>query len=120
MVRAVDGVSFTLERGKTISIVEESGSGKTVLSRSIMRLPRPHDVRAAGVIVIEGTLSFVGLSVQLPKPTWGTMINEDRVEIRQTILPVLWPSLALTGTVLALNQMGNWLQARRSVRSSAP
>lgn len=76
-------------------------------------------VQAAAVIVVEGTLSFLGLSVQLPEPTWGNMINEGRSEIRQTILPVLWPSIFLTLTVLALNQVGDWLQSRSAVRSSA-
>ena len=37
-LRAVQGVSLTLERGKTLGIVGESGSGKTVLSRAIMGL----------------------------------------------------------------------------------
>lgn len=76
-------------------------------------------VQAAAVIVVEGTLSFLGLSVQLPEPTWGNMINEGRSEVRQTILPVLWPSIALTLTVLALNQIGDWLQARSAVRAAA-
>ena len=47
------------------------------------------------------------------------MINEGRSEVRQTILPVLWPSMALTFTVLALNQVGDWLQSRSAVRSAA-
>jgi len=76
-------------------------------------------VQAAFVIVVEGTLSFLGLSVQLPTATWGNMINEARGEIKQTILPVLWPSLALTFTVLSVNQLGDWLQKRGAYRTSA-
>jgi oligopeptide/dipeptide ABC transporter ATP-binding protein len=54
LVRAVDGVSFTLERGKTLGIVGESGSGKTVLSRSIMGLLPKHDVVRHGSVKFEG------------------------------------------------------------------
>jgi peptide/nickel transport system ATP-binding protein len=38
IVRAVNGVSFTVDRGQTMAIVGESGSGKTVLAQSIMRI----------------------------------------------------------------------------------
>ncbi|HEO71567.1 MAG TPA: ATP-binding cassette domain-containing protein, partial [Candidatus Hydrogenedentes bacterium] len=40
-VRAVDGVSFSIPRGKTLSLVGESGSGKTTAGRSILRLIEP-------------------------------------------------------------------------------
>ncbi len=76
-------------------------------------------VAAAFVIVVEGSLSFLGLSVQLPQSTWGNMINQARRDIRLDVWQVLWPSLALTLTVLSLNQVGDWFQQRSAVRDSA-
>ena len=54
LVRAVDGVSFSLERGQTLGIVGESGCGKTVLSRSIMGLLPPKNVVIGGHVRFEG------------------------------------------------------------------
>jgi len=58
LVRAVDGVSFTLERGKALGIVGESGSGKTILSRSIMGLLKPS----------AGSVSFAGRELRGQAP----------------------------------------------------
>jgi peptide/nickel transport system ATP-binding protein len=41
-VKAVDGVSFSVERGRTLALVGESGCGKTTVGKSILRLHRPH------------------------------------------------------------------------------
>src|SRR5262249_50811967 len=55
VVKAVDGVSFDLERGRTLGIVGESGSGKSVTSLSILRLiPSPPGRIAGGEILFDG------------------------------------------------------------------
>ena len=65
VVRAVDGVSFTLERGKTLGIVGESGCGKTILSRSVMGLlPKKNTIR-------QGSVRFEGREInQLTPSRW--------------------------------------------------
>jgi peptide/nickel transport system ATP-binding protein len=53
--RAVDGVSFAVERGRTLGVVGESGCGKSVTSLSIMGLvPEPPGIRAGGEILLDG------------------------------------------------------------------
>ncbi|MDP5053529.1 MAG: ABC transporter ATP-binding protein, partial [Congregibacter sp.] len=63
VVRAVDGVSFTVDAGKTVGIVGESGCGKSVTALSIMRLlPQPMGQVVGGAIRLQGqdlaSLSF--------------------------------------------------------------
>ena len=54
-VRAVDGVSFTLDKGKTLGLVGESGCGKSVTNLSILRLiPSPPGRIVGGEILLEG------------------------------------------------------------------
>ena len=55
VVRAVDGVSFTVERGRTLGLVGESGCGKSVTNLSILRLiPSPPGRIVEGEILLEG------------------------------------------------------------------
>ena len=79
VVRAVDGVSFTLERGKSLGIVGESGSGKTVLSRTIMGLVPRRSTRLSGSVTFEGK-EILGLPPKEMRGVWGremAMIFQD-------------------------------------------
>jgi peptide/nickel transport system ATP-binding protein len=60
VVKSVDGLSFQLDRGKTLGIVGESGSGKSVTSLSIMGLHKEGTAQISGEIVLNGT-NLVGL-----------------------------------------------------------
>ena len=55
IVRAVNGVSFSLQRGETLALVGETGAGKTSIAKAIMRiLPNPPGKIVGGVVELEG------------------------------------------------------------------
>jgi peptide/nickel transport system permease protein len=57
----------------------------------------------ASALVLESGLSFLGLGVVPPSPSWGLMIRGARASMEQAPLLLFWPCLALSGTVLVLN-----------------
>ncbi len=67
-------------------------------------------------MVIEGALSFLGLGIPPPAPSWGNMIAQGQQSLSGTPLLVLWPSLALFLAVVGFNQLGEALRARWSGR----
>src|SRR6188472_720799 len=54
LVKAVDGISYTVERGQTLGIVGESGSGKSVSSLTVMGLTRARNARITGNVRFNG------------------------------------------------------------------
>ena len=78
-VRAVDGVTLSLERGKTLGVVGESGSGKTVLARSLMGLLTARNVVRSGSATYNGQ-QLVGATNSQLRALWGTemaMVFQD-------------------------------------------
>jgi len=62
-VMAVDGVSFNLDRGKTLGIVGESGCGKTTLGRTLLRLIEPD----GGSVLLESNGGAIDITQAIPK-----------------------------------------------------
>jgi peptide/nickel transport system ATP-binding protein len=90
LVRAVDGVSFSLERGKTLGIVGESGSGKSVLSKSVMGLLPKRNVVRGGSIKFEGH-EIGSASPKEMEHYWGTemsMVFQDPMTALNPVMRV--------------------------------
>lgn len=63
-----------------------------------------------GIILIESVLSFLGLGISPPTPSWGNMLTNAEDYIWDTPELALWPGLAIFMTVIAFNFLGDGLQ----------
>jgi peptide/nickel transport system permease protein len=75
----------------------------------------------ARVIIMDAALSFIGLGVQPPAPSWGRMLADGRTYMTSAWWIVTFPGLAIVLTVLSVNLVGDWLRdyfdpRQRSVR----
>ena len=73
-------------------------------------------VPAAGAILAEASLSFLGLGIQPPTPSWGAMINAGRSHLLDAPHLTLFPGLAIVCAVVALNFLGDALVDRLDPR----
>ena len=62
------------------------------------------------LILLESTLSFLGVGVPPPRPAWGLMVSDGRDFIATKYWLSLFPGLAILATVLSLNLFGDWLR----------
>jgi peptide/nickel transport system permease protein len=120
-----------LVRGEILSLREREfvqaarGLGcppKRIISRHLLpNLLPPLMIQAtfglAAAIVAEGSLSFLGLGVEPPTPSWGSMLNDGRQFLLVAPHLTTYPGLALMLTVLALNIVADTLQERLQSRT---
>jgi peptide/nickel transport system permease protein len=71
----------------------------------------------AGVILAEATLSFLGLGVPAPAPSWGGMLNDARLHLFDSPHLVLFPAAAVAGAVLGFNFLGDALRDQLDPRT---
>src|SRR5712672_2398060 len=99
VVPAVDGISYTVERGETVAIVGESGSGKTAGALSILRLiPDPPGRITRGEIVFAGR-DLMQLSDEKMRAVQGADIGMIFQEPMTSLNPVLTIGRQITETV---------------------
>jgi peptide/nickel transport system permease protein len=70
-------------------------------------------------IVLESSLSYLGLGAQPPTPTWGNMLTEGRRYMREAWWIIAFPGLAIFVTAMSFNLMGDGLRDALDPRSSS-
>ena len=112
--RAVDGVSFEVERGETMAIVGESGCGKSVTANSILRLVPQPPGKIAGKIRFEGT-DLLKLSERAMRDVRGNHISMVFQEPMTSLNPVLTVGRQIAETLRLHQHLGRKAVAERAV-----
>jgi peptide/nickel transport system permease protein len=116
LARIVYGYVKSLRERDFVLAARATGSRT---SRILLRHILPHVVSlaivyvtlgTASAIILESTLSFIGVGVQPPTPSWGNIISEGQRYYRAAPWLVLYPGLCIVLTVLGFNLLGDGLR----------
>jgi len=121
VIKAVDGVSFTLERGRTLGLVGESGSGKSVTALSIARLIDPPGRIVGGEILLEGT-NLLDLSEPQMRDWRGSKVAMIFQEPMTALNPVLTVGAQIAEAARAHERLSKdeaWDRAVQSMKAVA-
>lgn len=130
--RLVRGLVLSAREREFVQASRSLGAGnlRLLLRHIAPNILEPIIVQAAvgmaAAVLAEATLSFLGLGVQPPTPTWGAMLNDARSHLFESPYLIVFPSLAVMLCVLSFNFLGDALRdalnprGQTDVRTSAP
>jgi peptide/nickel transport system permease protein len=114
--RMVRGEVLAVKHGDFVALAKIVGCGS-------MRILRQHifpnvfntliilaTLQLGTIILFEAALSFLGMGVPPPDPSWGGMVADGRDYITTAWWVATFPGLAIVATVLACNLLGDWLR----------
>jgi len=84
--------------------------GRAILPNILAPIFVQASLAAGHAILMESGLSFLGLGPPPPTPSWGRMVEQSGRFMQLSLLPILWPSAAISVTVLAFNLLGDGLR----------
>ena len=120
--RLVRGITLSLKEQTYVEASRALGATssriltKHILPNALPLLLVAGSLRVGGFILLEAALSFLGLGVQPPTPTWGSMISLSRTYINSAPWMVLFPGLAISITVISFNILGDFLRDKLDPR----
>ncbi len=114
--RIIRGQVLTLKSREFVDAIRGLGGGawriifRHILPNSLSPLIVLATLDLARTIILESTLSFLGLGVQPPTPSWGLMISDGREYLDTAWWVATFPGLTLMATALAVSRLGDWLR----------
>ncbi|MGA7912828.1 MAG: ABC transporter permease [Candidatus Dormiibacterota bacterium] len=123
MARLVRGQAFSLREREFVEAGRASGARpfKMLFGHILPNALGPIIIQATlgipSAILFEAFLSFLGVGVQPPTPSWGSMANEGVQAIQYAPHMVIFPSVALSLTLMAFNFLGDGLRDALDPRS---
>jgi peptide/nickel transport system permease protein len=120
--RLVRGITLSLKQQTYVEASRAIGASssrilyKHILPNALPLLLVAGSLRVGGFILLEAALSFLGLGVQPPTPTWGSMISLSRAYITSAPWMVIFPGLAISITVISFNILGDFLRDKLDPR----
>ncbi len=116
--RLVRGETLALKHQEFVALARIAGcSNLTIMFRHIVPNLVPSilvlaTLHVGYVIVLEAALSFLGVGLPPPTPSWGVMVADGRGLIEQAWWISILPGIAILVTVLSLNILGDWVRDR--------
>jgi peptide/nickel transport system permease protein len=85
---------------------------KEILPNALLPVASYAFISAALVIIAEGSLAFLGLSVKFPRPTWGALVADGESKLNVDPHIVFVPAIVMFLTVLSLSRVGDYARRR--------
>ena len=102
--------SLFVEASRSIGCTHRRILFRHILPNCVSTLLVAFSLKMGTFILAESALSFLGLGVQPPTPTWGSMVGIDRIYIHSAPWMVIFPGLAIAVCTFAFNIMGDALR----------
>jgi len=120
--RLVRGITLSLKEQTYVEASRALGASPArilyqhILPNALPLILVAGSLRVGSFILLEAALSFLGLGVQPPTATWGSMISLNRAYINSAPWMVIFPGLAISVTVISFNILGDFLRDKLDPR----
>ena len=116
ITRQVRGETLAIKAQDFITLARISGASnlrimfKHILPNVLPTIMVITTLQVGTVILFEASLSFLGVGIPPPRPSWGVMVSDGRGQLATGWWISLFPGLAIVLVVLAANSFGDWLR----------